>query len=953
MHRRILLIIALVFPLALSKATIANDVLRIGVYQNSPKVFLAQDNQAKGFFVDLMDEIAENEGWEIEYVFGTWNENLLRLENEEIDILLDAAYSEERTKKIEFNNIYIIDDWLEVFALNPQDVGSVLSLENKTIAVVQGSRQEGFMRKELRKKFNVSYKVRTYPDYPKTVKKLLSNEVDVIVASRFFFFSNDRPESVFPTSVIFGPSQSYFAFPKSIQESIVRAVDKNLKNFKNDPNSVYYSSLKYWFERPNEKPYPKYLPLIFIVITGLLIIAALFLFFLRKQVKTSTTELKKKNEELQRLFVESQKAEKELVKFQFMVENARQEVYLAHPSGKLVYVNSATAKNLGYSKEELLQEGVRLFDPNYGQRFQEHFAELKNSELSVFETIHFTKDGRKLNKRMRSFYLRIGTQEMICGYAEDITEFKKAQKALYDSNKLFQSLAEMAPVGIFRTLPNGYTTFVNPKWCSLSGLAFNEALGDGWIKGVHPDDKERVLNQWKKKAKKGEKSEAEYRFLKPDGTVVWVLGDANPEINEGEIAGYIGTITDITERKSAELLLKEKAEKIEAQNVEYKQLNQELELAKERAEESDRLKTAFLANMSHEIRTPMNAICGFSRLLGKDNINPEKRAEYIDIVNSNSQQLLGIINDIIDISKIESGAITLNKKVFSVNALIDDLLHTFESMVQLKNLSISCRKGLPESKSIIESDEVKLKQIISNLIVNATKHTEEGSIEFGYILKGDELIFHVKDSGIGITEAMQELIFDRFYQVEDANSNSRRGTGLGLPISKAYVNLLGGNIWVESKVGEGSTFFFSIPYLQVEDEGAEHHQQDKSDKLNWQGKSILIAEDDYPNFQYLKEILERTCATVLHADNGMDAVRTACSDQSVDIVLMDIKLPELNGFEATKEIREHCKDLPIIAQTAYAFPEDERKAMEAGCNSFITKPIDEDLLLSIVAKYLA
>ncbi|MFP4557601.1 MAG: PAS domain S-box protein [Bacteroidales bacterium] len=953
MYRTVPIIIVIILSIVLSKITFGNEMLRVGVYQNSPKVFLDENNQPQGFFVDLMDEIAQHEGWQVEYVFGSWSDNLERLENEEIDILLDVAYTDERAKRFKFNNIFAVDGWLEVFALEGCQIGSVLDMENKTIAVLEDSRQDKLVRRLFNKKLRIKVELRSYKDYPQTVNALLKKEADAIVASRFFYFSSERPENVLPTSVIFGLSQAYFAFPKTIDDGIISAVDKHLKSFKNNPTSIYYRSLKKWFKKPQDKIPGQYLLWIIVISSCLLILAVLFVYFLKLQVKNKTAELKRKNLELQNLYTQSQKAEMELTKFSFMVENARQEVYLVYPSGKLAYVNSATSKNLGYTKEELLQGGVNLFDPNYGNKFQEHFAELKKSEMPAFETVHFTKDGRKLSKRMKSFYLRIGSEEMVCGFAEDITEFKKAQKALFDSNKLFQSLAEMAPVGIFRTKPDGYTTFVNPKWCSLSGLSFEQALGEGWIRAVHPDDKDRVMIQWKQKTRKREKSESEYRFLKPDGTVVWVLGDANPEINEGEVAGYIGTITDITERKVAELLLKEKAKEIEAQNEEYKQLNQELEIAKEKAEESDRLKTAFLANMSHEIRTPMNAICGFSRLLGKQNINQQQKNHYIDIVNSNSQQLLGIISDIIDISKIESGAATFNKKVFSVNELIDDILNTFKDIIQQKGLKISCKKGLPNPKSFIESDEVKLKQVISNLLVNATKHTQEGEVEFGYVLKGDKLVFHVKDTGIGIPEDMQELIFDRFYQVDDANISSRRGTGLGLPISKAYVNILGGDIWVNSNLGNGSTFTFTIPYIQAKEDAPEERNQEVSQIANWQGKSILIAEDDLPNYQYLKEILSDTGATVLHVDNGRDAIRVACEDRNIDLVLMDIKMPELDGFSAAKKIREHRKDLPIIAQTAYAFPDDERKAIDVGCNSFITKPINDRTLLSVLSKYLA
>ena len=931
--------------------------LRVGIYQNSPKVFINKEGNPKGIFIDLIEEIARIERWEIEYVFGTWVENLERLQKEDIDLLLDVAYSEERDIDYSLNSIFVIDDWLEAFTHKSSPINSIYELQGKNVAVIKGSIQEFFMLEDVPEKFNLEYNLLLFPDYPSASNAITEGTVDVMVASRFFFFSEDRYQDILSTSIILRPSQVYFAAPKGKNEDILRAIDKNLIFFKNDPNSIYYKTLSQWLSYVQYKPFPRYLSITLILITILLIAFGISSLILRKQVKARTSLLSAKNRELvsinaklEELIQHQQKAQEELNKFRFMVENARQEVYLAHPNGELAYVNSAVVNSIGYSIDEIIKGGIRLFDQSYGPKYFEHFSKLKERELPPFETIHITKDGRNLNKLVKSFYLKIGEQEFICGFAEDITEKKKVEKELYESQHLFETLANMSPVGIFRTRADGYTTYVNPKWCEISGLGYEEALGDGWMKVIHPDDRDSTSVEWKDRAQKGSASQAEYRFLKPDGTIKWVLGNAIPEMDGDIVVGYIGTTTDITERKISELLLQEKAEEIEAQNEEYKQLNEELYKAKIKAEESDRLKSAFLANMSHEIRTPMNAICGFSRLLERPNLDEQKRKEFVDLINNNSQQLLNIINDIIDISKIESGVMSISPMNFSINKLCDEVYSTFAPIAQQKGIELICRKGLPDSKSMVKTDETKLKQVLTNLISNSVKFTSSGQIEIEYTLCNNMLNFVVKDTGIGIPVQWQETVFERFQQVQDAITDSRTGTGLGLPISKAFVELLDGEIWLESKEKVGTSFHFTIPYKPAfQNEEATQVQTPMT--KNWSNKTILLVEDDEPNQFYIFEVLRDTGVKIVGVNNGEEAIKICKENDDIDLVLMDLKLPKMNGLDATKEIRMEKPNLPIIAQTACAFSSDVEQASNAGCNSFIAKPIKKDDLLALISKH--
>jgi CheY-like chemotaxis protein/nitrogen-specific signal transduction histidine kinase len=414
------------------------------------------------------------------------------------------------------------------------------------------------------------------------------------------------------------------------------------------------------------------------------------------------------------------------------------------------------------------------------------------------------------------------------------------------------------------------------------------------------------------------------------------LGNAVPEIVDNEVKGYIGTITDITDRKKSELLLQQK--------------NVELQIAKEKAEESDRLKSAFLANMSHEIRTPMNAISGFSRLLKTAN-DEQRIADYIEVININSQQLLGIITDILDISRIDANQVTVTAEKVSVNSLLNDLYEAQKLTANEKGLELNLSLGLKYPEDTTYTDEIKLRQIVTILIVNAFKFTQKGKVDFGYKLQDDNLIFNVSDTGIGISESSYDLVFEKFRQVEDAILDSRRGTGLGLAIAKAYVEMLGGKIWFESKEGVGTTFYFTIP-VTILDTKIETAPKPEIE-IDWSSKTILIVEDDYPSYLFLTCLLDESNAAIIWAQNGQEAINACKENASINLILMDIKMPGINGLNAAEEIKTFLPNVPIIAQTAYAFSTDRDKALNSGCIDYISKPIDGTTLLKMISKYIA
>ncbi len=388
------------------------------------------------------------------------------------------------------------------------------------------------------------------------------------------------------------------------------------------------------------------------------------------------------------------------------------------------------------------------------------------------------------------------------------------------------------------------------------------------------------------------------------------------------------------------------------------QLEFELKKSKDKAEESDQLKTAFLANMSHEIRTPMNGILGFAEMLNDDSLSAGNKKKYLEIINSNGKMLINLIDDIIDFAKIEAGQIKIVKQDFSLNALLSQVHSSFlsESLKKEKSeVKLRVRKELPNDNCFIRSDPNRLRQVLTNLIGNAFKFTNEGFIEFGYLLtKDNKLEFYVKDSGIGIPEEKVNQIFERFIQADSSRTRKYGGSGLGLAISKGFVELLGGKMWVESELNVGSNFYFSIPYVSVK-QISDSDAEDKKPKTDyvWEGKSILVAEDDKFSYKFLEGFLKQTKVNVIHAEDGKQAVDICRNNNSIDLVLMDIQMPELNGLEATVLIKEFNKTLPVIAQTANAIPEERQKCFEAGCSDFITKPVNISELYRKIDKFFS
>ena len=390
-------------------------------------------------------------------------------------------------------------------------------------------------------------------------------------------------------------------------------------------------------------------------------------------------------------------------------------------------------------------------------------------------------------------------------------------------------------------------------------------------------------------------------------------------------------------------------------NTQYKKFEKELIKARDKAEKADRFKSNFLTNLSYEIRTPMNAILGFAELLSMEELTQKQKLDYTKVIRMKGNNLLSLIDDTIELSKFETGSIAINKTEFEIYPMLVELLDAFDARrVQLGKTNILLTLKVPEDQSGVKifTDPGRLQQLLSNLLSNAIKFTVKGEVEFGYKKSGKFFKFYVKDTGIGIEDEIQDQIFNRFREVEETSSRKYGVTGLNLTISKHIVELLGGKIKVKSELNKGSRFQISIPVESPKRKKSNMNEFEDLTTINWKDRVILIAEDEEINYRFLEAVVQKTQAQILRAKTGKEAVELCKTISKIDLVLMDIKMPEMNGFDATRIIKKSRPALPIIAQTAFAVHEEVLKCEESGCDDIVTKPIDIKLLFRKMSNLL-
>ena len=621
-----------------------------------------------------------------------------------------------------------------------------------------------------------------------------------------------------------------------------------------------------------------------------------------------------------------------------ITQSAPNAIITINFEGFILSWNKTAEKIFGYNSFEMINKSIQNIIPT--QEIPKHKKRLDilndiRKEKSFEKPIQLQglrKDGTKFSMELSFSSWNVGDKKCYTGIIRDITEIKQREA---ENKKLF-TVVEQSANTIIITGINGKIEYTNPRFTEVSGYTAKEAFGNNpriLKSGKH--SKEYYTQLWET-IKSGKTWKGEFQNKAKNGELFWEQATITPIKNdEGEIINYLSIREDITIQKKAE---------------------KELNIALIKAKESDKLKSLFLANMSHEIRTPMNSIIGFSEFLLESNLSENKRKDYAEIIITNSKRLLTIVNDILDISKIEAGVVQLNYQSVNVNKMLNDLYVFYKPIAIENNLMLTCKLGLENFKSVIDIDRTKLNQILTNLLSNAIKFTNEGEVEFGYKLIKNNLQFYVKDTGEGIDKKLKNKIFDRFFQGGLDLTRKSAGTGLGLAISKNFVELFNGKIWFTSSE-KGTTVYFTIPYAKKKTPLTSSVFANKKEQIKQEIKektketTILVAEDEEYNMMYIDVLFSKTNFKIIEANNGKQAVELFEKHPEVDLVLMDIQMPIMNGNVAMKKIKKIKPSIPVIALSAFAMESDKEETLKKGFDSYISKPIDKKLLFNTIKEY--
>lgn len=614
-----------------------------------------------------------------------------------------------------------------------------------------------------------------------------------------------------------------------------------------------------------------------------------------------------------------------------ILDNAILPVFI-HTQGIFSYLNNAALDVYGAKEPgDILGKPIEtIIHPQYKDQIYRRIKQLNKGGLNspLSQQKHVKLDGTVIDVEVSAIAFKFKFKDAIMVFVRDITQEKKHTREIETKEKFIRTVLDNLPIGIaLNTIDDGKATYINRKFSEIYGWpAEDMADVDSFFEKVYPDEsyrslvKKRVISD----IMSGDPERMNWKNLKvtqKDSSIRYInaVNIPLPEQNT-----MVSTVIDITDLKKTE---------------------SDLINAKEKAEEGDRIKTAFLKNISHEIRTPMNSIMGFSDILQGGDIASDKKDQFIEIILKSSNQLLNLLKDIITISDIENIHNKIKISEVNVKDLTDKLYLKFLNNASNPGLIFSLSQSR-EKAPLLLTDNNMLEQILTNLLSNAFKFTERGFIDFGYTKKSNTITFFVKDSGVGIDPSLHESIFRRFNQVDLAMNRKHGGLGLGLTITKELTTALGGSIKVKSNYARGSSFYVTFPlYNKIELAAMKNTSKEK------ERKKILIVEDEDFNYILLKEFLSGKNADLIWARSGKEAIEICTTDMTIDLVLMDIKMPGIDGHTATYTIKEIRPQLPVIAQSAYALESEIRKYKDV-FDGYVTKPINKEILLNEIATKL-
>ena len=923
-----------------SHCALAEDrIVRVGLYESRPTIFTDESGKPAGVFVDILNHIAQSEGWQLHYVPATWAEGLQQLERGEIDLVVGIVRTAEREKRFSFTKVPVMTTWTQVYVGKGSGIVSLLDLKGKRVTVIAGTvQEEGFIR--FSQGFDLGINLIPVPDADPAFGMVAGGEADATINYSFAGNIYRKRYGLNKSAIMFNALEDLCATTKDDPKQLLATIDRHVAAMKNDPLSVYFTSMKQWQQEDDEYSMPAWLRIMGLVIFSCLFLSLVGAAVLRRQVAARTREFRESEE-----------------KYRSLVDNLNVGIARITSEGRLLQANPAMIGMFGYDAREEFS-GIAAPDAYqnpadrdaYLQEMRLH-GHVRNREMHLLK-----KDGTPIwvSITADAQFDDQGEIRWMDTLAEDITEIKNAADALRESERRLADIIEFLPVATFVIDKKGRVVAWNKATEKMTGIRTEDIIGKDNYEYALPFYGERrpmlidlaLLSRDEQENWLREKyifGGREGDLLTADTTVSLkgearvLSGWAHPFYSaEGDAVGAIENISDITDKKQAE----------------------ELKFAKKVAETANHAKSVFLANMSHEIRTPLNAILGFSQILGNDSSLNQQQCEQLNIINRSGEYLLNLINDILEISKIEAGRMALNPTDFDLGAMIRDLVLMFKAKAEAKQLVLTAEIA-PEVPSYVRGDESKLRQIYVNLLGNAVKFTREGTICLRVSCQQDpddglRLVSEIRDTGMGISPEEQGKIFQYFEQTT-SGIRSGGGTGLGLAISKQYVVMMGGDITVESEVDHGSRFCFEVDLEVGDEKGVDKQRKLKVISIRSGGERnrVLIVDDKEENRKVLKHMLQRVGFVTEEAFDGVSAVEKFVGWHP-HLVLMDMRMPAMDGYEATSRIRalENGKKTPIVAVTASTLDDDRKAVMAVGVDGFIGKPFREHELFHAIGSVL-
>jgi signal transduction histidine kinase/CheY-like chemotaxis protein/ABC-type amino acid transport substrate-binding protein len=923
-------VIGLLFILTAVSAFAKDKVIKVGIQQNFPPYEFSSNNRIIGFNIDILHQLSDLFSYEFEFIQSNHDSLKAMLRDGELDFISFCFQSQ--TNKAEFSlsipynmvpyGIFVpYDSPIET----PQDIlTSTLSIENEQIYNM------------LLQNNNFSGTLNLNKSHTECLEEVLARKTDAaIVASltgKYLVEKHSYKEIQIPP-INFRNLQYSCAFPKTGDSLLVQFNEGlNILRETGTYNRIYQK----WFGEihPNQVTEVQKVVLWPFYLMGALIVILVVMFVIQRKRYLALKDLKEKE------IMIRHHAEKSLFEYRNavngIIDHLPHIIFLKDKNNKFILANKALAQLLGTSKEILLQnssESVQL-NVNMGHLidYNNNSDELNSQKIQLIDA---TSQLRSFEVTRRKFVRPMSSDQILMVVAIDISRREKYEQLLKNEKALLSSLIKSIPDLIF---------YKNTQLEYLGGNTafkdFNNFQGDQDFIGKvdHELFDKQTADQYLEADNEIIKNRTKIQFNRwetsPNGDKFLYDTQKVPIIDKTDkLIGIVGISRNITKQAT---------------------IKQQLERAKSKAEQSDKLKTLFLTNLSHEIRTPLNSIIGFSDLLTDPDLTDDQREEFTELISKSGGSLLGLVDDIIDLSKIEAKQVQINKSKFDLSRMIMDIYESIEdSRDQIQKRSVHVEYYIPGSEEqpfYIVNDEFRIKQVLINLIKNALKYTTKGEVKFGFDIENSQVRFFIKDTGLGIPQDQQSSIFERYDRVHSFESFG--GSGLGLSISKKLVELLDGNIDFKTDELEGSEFFFTIP-LDEESQKQQSEQSEAGREYNWDNITILVAEDEQNNFMFLQETLKKTGAEIIWATDGNEAVKAVNNNPNINIILMDIRMPNMDGYQATKEIKKIRNDLPIIAQTAYAMSDERDLSLQAGCDEYMTKPIRPKKLLKKINQLLS